>query len=427
MLTKNRYYKWLIWITLLFAYLIVIFHRWSFGVLEDELSAGFGMSAALFAGVGSMYFYAYMFMQIPTGMLVDSLGPRITVTAGMLLAGSGSFLFGCSYNIIYIFAGRFLIGIGVSVVFISTLKILSRWFEERKFGTMTGLTSFIGNTGGILTQSPFVIALSLISWRAAFEIIGAITLAIAFLCLAIVRNAPGEADDIRFNLIKKDEVQKEKIRIVPALVQILKNPRTWPPFFMNVGIYGAYQALAGVWGQSWLAKVYNLDKITTANYMLLLFIGAAFGSIAIGKLSDILMKRKTPMIIFGAVNLILWVFIVLFSKGKVPLEALGIILLLLGFSQSAIILSWACGKEVNNPRYAGMSMAVVNIGEFLGAAVIPVIAGVVIDKYSTALGIQQVYNASFVCYLISAAIGFISIFFIKETGCRNIFAFHHNE
>ncbi|NSW90300.1 MAG: MFS transporter [Firmicutes bacterium] len=205
------------------------------------------------------------------------------------------------------------------------------------------------------------------------------------------------------------------------MIEILKNPYTWPPFFMNAGIYGAYQALAGVWGQSYIMKVYGMNRITTANYMLLLFIGAAFGSVVIGKLSDMLSKKKLPMIIFGAVNLGLWVFIVLLNDGKVPFETLGILLFLLGFSQAAIILSWACGKEVNNPRFAGISMAVVNIGEFLGAAIVPMITGVFLDKYKNLLSAQQVYARSFTCYLISAALGFVCIFFIKETKCRNIF------
>ncbi|NSW90299.1 MAG: MFS transporter [Firmicutes bacterium] len=207
MVKKASSYKWFIWVTLLFAYLIVIFHRWSFGVIEDNLSSSFCMSATAFAGIGSMYFYAYAFMQIPSGMLADSLGARFTVTVGMLLAGTSSFLFGCSSSIFYIFAGRFLVGIGVSVVFISILKILSKWYEEKKFGTMTGLTSFIGNIGGILTQSPFVIILSLISWRIAFIMIGTITLLIAFLCFVIFRNDP---EDIGICLVKNKKRKLEK-------------------------------------------------------------------------------------------------------------------------------------------------------------------------------------------------------------------------
>ena len=136
-------YRWIIWGVLLTAYLIVIFHRYSFGIIKDELSGSFNMSSTAFANLSSMYFYAYMLMQIPTGILVDSLGVRFTVTIGMLLAGAGSLLFGYSRNIHIVFTGRFLIGIGVSVVFVSILKILSKWYDEKEFGTMTGLTSFI--------------------------------------------------------------------------------------------------------------------------------------------------------------------------------------------------------------------------------------------------------------------------------------------
>ena len=420
MIKKLMIYRWIIWGVLLTAYLIVIFHRYSFGIIKDELSGSFNMSSTAFANLSSMYFYAYMLMQIPTGILVDSLGVRFTVTIGMLLAGAGSLLFGYSRNIYIVFTGRFLIGIGVSVVFVSILKILSKWYDEKEFGTMTGLTSFIGNIAGILAQSPFVLLLSLFTWRYVFIMIGVVTSLVAVLCFTIVRNKP---EDVGFlSILRAGEADREteNTGIIKALMEILGNPYTWPSFIMYAGFFGAYQSLAGTWGQGYIIEVFGMNKITAANYIVLMFVGGAAGSIIIGKLSDILSRRKVPMIIFGAMYLVSWTFLVFYNKGKPPVEILGLLFFIFGFSESTITLSWACGKEVNNPRYTGISTSVINIGGFFGAAVVPLILGMVMDRYKNILSIQQLYSRSFSFCLASAALGFVCILLIKETGCKNI-------
>ena len=378
------------------------------------------MSAAAFANLASMYFYAYILMQIPTGMLVDSLGVRITATTGMIMAGAGSLLFGYSPNITVVFIGRFLVGIGVSVIFISILKILSTWYNEKQFGTMTGLTSFIGNIGGILAQSPFVLLLSFFTWRYAFIIIGVLSGLAAVLCFTVVRNKPEDMGLPSVLRAEQEDKKKGKTGIFKALVEILRNPYTWPSFIMYAGFFGAFQSIAGTWGQGFMMEVYGMNKITAANYMILMFVGLAFGSIIIGKLSDMLSKRKVPMILFGAMYLVSWTLLVFLNNGKPPVETLGLLLFMLGFSESTITLSWACGKEVNNPEYTGISTSVINIGGFFGAAFVPLILGMVMDQYKNSLSVQLLYSRSFSYCLASAALGFVFILFIKETGCKNI-------
>ncbi len=52
-----------------------------------------------------------------------------------------------------VFLGRLLVGLGVSVIFISVLKVMSEWFDESEFGKMSGLTSFVGNMGSIYIRN----------------------------------------------------------------------------------------------------------------------------------------------------------------------------------------------------------------------------------------------------------------------------------
>ncbi|GAA0785818.1 amidohydrolase [Hathewaya limosa] len=82
------------------VYVFVTFHRMGVGVVKNALQNEFGIGAAEYANIGSMYFYAYFIMQIPSGVLADKLGPKKTVSIFSVLAAIGSIIFGMAPNII---------------------------------------------------------------------------------------------------------------------------------------------------------------------------------------------------------------------------------------------------------------------------------------------------------------------------------------
>lgn len=137
----------------------------SVAVVKDDLQKAFGIGAVQFAVIGSMYFYAYFIMQIPSGILADKIGPKKTVFIFSLIAAVGSIFFGLapSLNIAYI--SRFFVGIGVSVVFVCLVKIQSRWFYSRNFALMIGFSELAANLGAIIAQTPLVIAVNNFGWR----------------------------------------------------------------------------------------------------------------------------------------------------------------------------------------------------------------------------------------------------------------------
>ncbi|HOO13055.1 MAG TPA: MFS transporter, partial [Bacillota bacterium] len=107
-------YRWLVWGTMCLAYVIVFFHRIATGVVADNLMSEFGVTGTALGSLGAVYFYVYTFMQIPSGVLADTLGARKTVSAGALVAGIGSIIFGRAAGIEMGYVGRFLVGLGVS-------------------------------------------------------------------------------------------------------------------------------------------------------------------------------------------------------------------------------------------------------------------------------------------------------------------------
>lgn len=453
---KVRSYRWAIWGILVLAYVVVFFHRLAAGVVRQDLVESFGITGTTFANISGTYFYAYMLMQIPSGILADSLGARKTVTAGMLFAGIGSVVFGVAPTVALLFVGRLLVGLGVSVVFIAVLKVLGEWYYDREFGTMSGMTTFVGNMGGMIAQTPLALMVAYFTWRSTFVAIGILTLGIAVLSYIIIRNNPKEmglpsikeiereADredsvahsqidvtaDVKNEMkqdvkheVKKDVKHEEMERptILKGLLGALKNWRTWPAFIGFTGFFGSFVALTGTWGQSYLVDVYGMDPASAPNYLTATVFGLAIGGIVIGKISDKIQYRKPPMVIFAGIYLLTWGIIVFVNGGKPPVEILFPLYFVLGFSCAAFILGWACAKEVNHPALAGIAMSIVNIGGFLGGAVLPTMIGNVFDTYVGIWSYQEIYQRAFLYCFIAVAIGFIATFFVKETRCKNIY------
>ena len=97
------------------AYVLSFFHRVAPAVIAPDLQAAFDVGAAQLGNLAATYFYVYTLMQIPTGVLVDTLGPRQVLFGGGLLAGAGAMLFGLAQGFEAAFLARALVGLGVSV------------------------------------------------------------------------------------------------------------------------------------------------------------------------------------------------------------------------------------------------------------------------------------------------------------------------
>lgn len=417
-------YRLVVFSVLIVAYMIVFFHRLAVDIVKDDLMSAFHMSNMTFANLSSTYFYAYMLMQIPSGIFVDAFGARLTVTFGILFAGIGSIIFGFANSLFWIFFGRLIVGLSVSVVFISILKMQSRWFHESEFGTISGITSFFGNLGGVFAQTPLALMTAVVSWRYSFGIMGIFSILLAILCYILVRDEPREMGfpNIEQNLTHNNN----RVELMEGMKIVLLNPKTWPSFITFAGFFGAFSALSGTWGISYLTSVYNMTKVSATNYMTAAVIGLAIGSIFIGKISDRIKKRKLPMFFYGIIYLICWSLLVFLNRGKPPIEMLLPLLFILGFSCPAFVLGWACSKEINPPKITGISTSVVNIGGFLGAAILPPIIGKIIDKYGLVLPPVELYQKAFIYCFIAVLIGFVSVFFIQETNCKNIYKLNNN-
>ena len=202
------------------------------------MMADFKGTGAVLGNLSAIYFYIYTLMQIPSGLLADSLGPRRTIALGCMVSAVGSGLFGLANGLTMAYVGRFLVGLGVSIIFVPILKICTEWFDRKRFAAMSGLTLLVGNTGALLAATPPGSHGRPFGLAAAFIIIGVVGLLAAVLSYAVLRDRPAD-----LNLPAPEGGSAENKRptlgdALRGLKAVMANPRSWPPFFAFMGYTG---------------------------------------------------------------------------------------------------------------------------------------------------------------------------------------------
>lgn len=425
-LTQKAHYSRLRWAAfglVALAYILSFFHRFAPAAIATDLQQTFQASGAELGALAATYFYVYSVMQIPTGVLVDTLGPRRILAVGGLVAGAGSLLFGLADSLAVASIGRLLVGLGVSVTFISLLKLNAAWFHDRHFATLTGLSILLGNIGALLAASPLAWALGFVSWRTVFVAVGGLSLGFAVLGWLMVRDHPGKA-----GLPSMRELDGKAAHLphdghwYDGLVVVAKNRATWPGFWVNLGISGSFFAFGGLWAVPFLRDVHGMERGLATAHTSMLLLGFAAGAFFVGMLSDRLGRRK-PVIFAGA--LVYWLSWLPLLLGWRMSPALGYALFLtMGLGASGFTLTWACAKEVNKHALSGMATSVVNTGAFLGTGILQPLTGWMIDRAVQARGgvatLHQLsdYQAGLGAMLAFATMGLVATLFIRETHCR---------
>src|SRR5581483_6709995 len=101
---------WLIWAIGALFYLSGYYLRVSPAVMTRELMGAFQIGAAELGTLSGIFFYFYVAMQLPTGVLVDAWGPRKLLIVGGIAAAGGTILFGATDNFALACAGRAVAG-----------------------------------------------------------------------------------------------------------------------------------------------------------------------------------------------------------------------------------------------------------------------------------------------------------------------------
>jgi MFS family permease len=402
------------------AFVLAFFHRVAPGAIAADLRAAFGTSATALGFIAAFYFYPYAAMQLPSGMLADSIGPRRLFTAGCLVAGAGSLLFAFAPDVGWLLAGRALVGLGVAVAFVSVLKLIASWFSEREFATWVGVLQLLGNLGAVLGAYPLAWAAQYLSWRWAFVVTGVLSLGLAAAIWLGVRDSPRHAGLSPIHPESADPAARTHgSHWMSGLARVAGNGQTWTGFVMQFGLVGSYMTFAGLWAVPYLTDGLGQTRTEATLHVSVMILGFAFGSFVVGTLSD-RMGRRLPLLRgLSALYLLCWTPWVL---GWTLPRSLSLgAFVLMGVGMSCAVLSWALAKEHNPPALSGTATSFVNTSGFAGAALLQPLVGWILDLSAGAPALVGYRRAAGLLALVTL-VGVVAAFRMRETRCRNVWA-----
>lgn len=408
LMKKTLAYRWIIFVLLGLSYVLVYFHRLCPAVLAVDLMRDLKATGTLTGLLGAAYFYPYAVMQIPAGLLSDSWGPRKTITLFFTVAAAGSCVLGMSRSVSIAILGRSLVGIGVAMLFVPTMKILAEWYHKREFSLMTGILMAMGGLGSLSAATPLVLISNQIGWRNSFLAVGLFTGVLAVLVWIVVRNRP--ADFGWPSPVATVSVQAGPIALGQGVRMVLGNPRFWPLaiwFFFDLGIFFS---LGGLWGGPFLAQVYSLDKTVSGHILSMIAIGMVAGSPMLSLLSDRCFKGRKPVLILSSLMVVLITGLLYFFTASLPVWALYAVFFLMGvFASAIVVIGFTANKELFPIEIAGTATGIINLFPFAGGAVFQPVLGLVLEHYGrtggqfTLAGYRAVMAALFVSALIALA------------------------
>jgi sugar phosphate permease len=413
---------WTVWGLGALLYVIAFYQRVAPAVLTHELMAEFSLGAAALGNLSAFYFYSYVAVQIPTGILADKFGPRRLLTIGAAVTAIGTLVFALAPTVMVANLGRLLIGASCGVAFVGMMKLATHWLPTKLFALASGMALATGIAGAVFAGVPLREMATAFGWRNVMIFSAVFTALLAIATWWIVRDDPVEKKYDSYFEHGHDDTKK-KISVIDGLKRVLSYRNTWLLSLIPGGAAGPIITFAGLWGVPYLVTHRGLTTKEAAMIASAMMIAWAFGGPVLGTLSQKLGRRK-PFYILSCVMLVAgWATVIFFPM--LPFMFLIPVLLVIGFFSGMMIIGFAFAKESVPAQLGGTVSGVANMGVMLGPMLLQPLVGWMLDKNwhgamkdGARIYDLAAYQSGFILMLCWTALSMLLILLTKETYCK---------
>jgi predicted MFS family arabinose efflux permease len=345
------------------------FHRAALGVIGPELAADLGAGTALLGAANGAFFLALLLLQIPVGLALDRIGPRLTVAVLSLPAALGALAQGLAPDAAWFLAARFLLGIGCAASFMASVVLCARWHAGEGLTTALARVFALSQFGILLAGAPFAWAAGVLGWRGAYIASAGLTLALTGLWWAWVRDDPPD----RPGPIRPAETLGGALL---GQLTVWRTPGLLPVLAMHLVGYAVMATVLAVWAGPYLSEVHGLAPGPRGAVLFAMGLALVFGLLGVGPLERRLNTRK--WLVAGMAGGAALVLVALAAWPQPPLPvAIGLLVLLCLLSCYPVVVV-AHGRSLFPDHLVGRGATTVNLAQTLGSAALPALTGLAV-------------------------------------------------
>jgi predicted MFS family arabinose efflux permease len=379
------------------GYILSQFFRAFLAVLTRVLERDIGAGPEDLAFASGLWFLTFAIAQIPVGIALDRVGPRIT--AAVLLAvggGGGAALFALATTPLHISLAMALIGIGCAPLLMASYFIFARMYSPAMFATLGALMIGVGSLGNLAGTVPLAWAIVALGWRETIGALAVLSLILSVGILLTVKDPP-----------RIDGSQKG------SLLDLLKMPALWLIFPLLMVNYAPAAGLRGLWVGPYLADVHGATEALIGTATLAMGVAMVLGAFAYGPLDRILGTRK--WVIFGGNAICALALIGLAMWPQASLVSGVILFAVIGFFGMSFPMIMAHGRSFVPPHLAGRGITFMNLVSIGGVGVMQVATG---PLYRSVAGLDvpmtQPYAVLFGFFALLLVLGLVVYLFCRD-------------
>jgi MFS family permease len=362
-----------VWALLIFGWICNYIVRMAFSPLLEPVMAEFGLSHAEGGLLFSVFFYGYVAMQVPAGLLGDRFGRKRVLVLGIVLVAVAALVTGLSGTLMVLALARLLTGLAQGMYFTNDRPIIAAATppDRLAFGQGASFSGLgVGTALGVLAGGALG---ELMPWRHVFLVLAILPLVSATLIGGFVPDPAWSGREAPRADVFGDDV-----------AAIFRQRDLW-----LLGVAGMSpiwtQWLVGTWGPALFTEVGVRELGRSAVYASVLGLAAPPGLVVVGALSDRLLRRRgTPRrtVVAGGIAA---TAVLAASKGWIvqargPAWLLALVLFATSFCfWGTWAPAYALTAELAPRRAMGVAFGVLNTVAFSLSLVAPVVTGWIKD------------------------------------------------
>ena len=372
--------RWGIILILLLAAVVNYLDRANLSIANTTISKEFGFSGTEMGLLLSAFLWPYALANLPAGWLVDRFGSKKMFTGALTLWSAVTFLMGFVNTYSFFYGLRVLLGVAESPFFTSGIKITQSWFSDKERGLPTSIINTGSQIANAIAPPLLTLLLLWVGWRGMFIAVGLLGIPLILAWLKFYRDPDArEAMLIHTGKVVMAEADKPQV----SWGELFRNKTTWFMISGNFCIMFTIWVYL-TWLPGYLETSMGFSLKQTGFIASIPFFAGILGVLCGGMLSDRLVRRginavtarKVPIVV-GAAMAACFVMPIPFVSNS----GTAITLLTLGYfcSQMPSGVIWALAADMAPKEQVASLGAIQNFGGFLGAALAPVITGIILD------------------------------------------------